>query len=119
MVERRNRTLNERAKSMRLLVQLPKTFWADTVNTTMYMISRGPSTSLDYRTLKEVWNGKEVNFSSLIVLDCLSYIDVDYANRTKLNLKSKKCFFIGYDDAEFGYHFWDDQYRKIISIRID
>ena len=34
-----NRTLNERARSMRLYAGLPKTFWADVVNTTAYLIN--------------------------------------------------------------------------------
>ena len=48
---------------------------------------------------------------------CLSYVHIDSASRTKLDPKSKKCFFIGYGDNEFGYRFWDDQNRKIIRSR--
>ena len=39
VVERLNRTLNEHARSMRLHAKLPKTFWADAVNTTAYLIN--------------------------------------------------------------------------------
>ena len=35
----------------------------------------------------------------------------------KLDAKSKKCFFIGYGDEEFGFWLWDDQNRKIIRSR--
>ena len=34
-----NRTLNERARSMRLHAGLPKTFWTDAVCTTAYLIN--------------------------------------------------------------------------------
>ena len=34
-----NRTLNEHARSMRLHTGLPKTFWADAVSTTTYLIN--------------------------------------------------------------------------------
>ena len=34
-----NRTLNERARSMRLYAGLPTTFWADVVSTTAYLIN--------------------------------------------------------------------------------
>ncbi|GJX37099.1 hypothetical protein Tco_0250402 [Tanacetum coccineum] len=40
---RMNRTLNERAKSMRLHAGLPKMFWEDSVTTAAYLINRGPS----------------------------------------------------------------------------
>ena len=39
---------------------------------------------------------------------------IDFTTRSKLDAKSKKCFFVGYGDIEFGYHLWDDQNRKII-----
>ena len=39
VAERMNRTLNERARNMRLHVGLPKTFWADAVSTTTYLIN--------------------------------------------------------------------------------
>ena len=39
VAERMNRTLNERARSMRLHAGLPKTFWADAINTATYLIN--------------------------------------------------------------------------------
>ena len=42
IAERMNRTLNERARSMRIHCGLPKTFWADVVRTSTYFINRGP-----------------------------------------------------------------------------
>ncbi|RVX06993.1 Retrovirus-related Pol polyprotein from transposon TNT 1-94 [Vitis vinifera] len=39
VVECMNRTLNERARSMRLHAGLPKTFWVDVVSTTAYLIN--------------------------------------------------------------------------------
>ncbi|GJS66764.1 retrovirus-related pol polyprotein from transposon TNT 1-94 [Tanacetum coccineum] len=47
VVERMNQTLNERAKSMRFHAGLPKMFGEDSVNTTAYLINRGPSCTLD------------------------------------------------------------------------
>ena len=42
---------------------------------------------------------------------------VDYNDRDKLDPKSRKCFFIGYGYDDFGYHFWDEENRKIIRQR--
>ena len=39
VAERMNKTLNERARSMRLHAGLPKTFWADAVSTAAYLIN--------------------------------------------------------------------------------
>ena len=117
VAKRMNRTLNERARSMRLHVGLPKTLWADTVSTAAYLINRGPSVPMKFRLLEEVWSGKEVKFSHLKVFGCVSYVYIDFDACSKLDVKSKICFFIGYGDEKFGYRFWDEQNRKIIRSR--
>ena len=117
MAERMNRTLNERARSMRLHVGLPKTFWTDAVSIAAYLINRGPSVPMEFRLPEEVWSGKEVKFSHLKVSGCVSYVHIDSHVRSKLDAKLKICFFIGYVDEKFGYRFWDEQNRKIIGSR--
>ena len=49
VAERINRTLNKRARSMRLHAGLPKTFWADAVSTAAYPINLGPSVPMEFR----------------------------------------------------------------------
>ncbi|KAL5856639.1 hypothetical protein ACOSQ3_004097 [Xanthoceras sorbifolium] len=117
VAERMNRTLNERARSMRLHAGLPKMLWAEAVNTAAYLINRGPSVPLDGGIPEEVWSGKEVNISHLRVFGCISYVHIDSAKRSKLDAKSNKCVFVGYGGDEFGYRFWDYENRKIIRSR--
>ena len=93
VAERMNRTLNERARSMRLDAGLPKTFWADAVSTAAYLINRGPSVPMEFKLPWEVWSGKEVKFSYLKVFGCVSYVHVDSDACSKLDAKSKICFF--------------------------
>ena len=62
-----NKTLNERARSMRLHAGLQKTFWADVVSTAAYLINRGPSVPMEFRLPEEVWSDKKVKFSHLKV----------------------------------------------------
>jgi transposase InsO family protein len=117
MVERMNRTLNERARSMRLHDGLLKTLWADAVCTDAYLINRGPLVPLGHRLPEEVWSGKEVNLSHLKVFGCVSYVYIESDARSKLDAKCRKWYFIGYGDEAFGYRFWDDQNRKIIRTK--
>ena len=49
VAERMNRTLTERARSIRIQSGLQKQFWAEAVNTAAYLINRGPSTPLEYK----------------------------------------------------------------------
>ena len=55
VAERMNRTLNKRARSMRLHTGLPKTLQADAVSTATYLINRGPSVPMEFRLPEEVW----------------------------------------------------------------
>ena len=65
---------------------------------------------MEFRLPKEVWSGKELKFSHLKVFGYVSYVHIDSDARSKLDAKSKICFFIG-------YRFWDEQNRKIIRSR--
>ena len=102
--ERMNRTIMERARSMRLHAGLPLQFWADAVDTAVYLINRGPSTSLDGGIPEEAWKGKKVNYSFLKPFGCEAFIHVDKENRTKLEPKSvfiRACQIICRTDSNF------------------
>ena len=107
-----NKTLNECAKSKRLHVGLLKTFWADAVTTVVYLINQGPSIPMEFRIPEEVWSSKEVKFSHLKVFGCVSYVYIDFDSRSKLDAKSKICFFIGYGNEKFGYRFGMNKTKK-------
>ena len=62
VAKRINRTLNERVRCLRIQSGLPKAFWAEELNTTAYLINRGPSVPLNYQFPKEVWSEKRSNF---------------------------------------------------------
>ena len=87
---------------------LPKTFWAEAINTTTYLINRGPSVPLNYQLPKEVWSGKKVKLSHLRIFGGVSYILISFNSRDKLDPKARKCYFIDYGSDMYGYRFWDD-----------
>jgi hypothetical protein len=115
--ERMNRTIMELARSMRLHAGFPLQFWVDVVDTGVYLINRGPSSSLDGIIPEEEWIGKKVNYSFLKTFGCEAFVHIDKENRTKLEAKSKKCTFIGYGVNDFGYQLWDYENKKIIRSR--
>ena len=41
-------------------VRLRKQFWEEVVNTSMYLINRGPSSQLDFEALEEKWLDKNI-----------------------------------------------------------
>ena len=67
---------------------------------------------MEFIILEEVWSGKEIKFSHLKFFGCVSYVHIDSDTHSKLDAKSKICFFIGYSDEKFGYRFWDELNQK-------
>ena len=77
----------ERARSMRLHVGLPLHMWEKAINTTIYLINRGPSTPLGCGILEEAWTGKKVSYSFLKTFGCEAFAHIDYENKTKMEAK--------------------------------
>ena len=109
-----NKTLNERAKSMRIHFGLSKTFWVDAVNKTLYLINRGPSIPLEFKLLEEVWTRKELKYSHLRTFGCTAYVHVDTMKSVKLDAEPVKCYFIGFGSNMIEYKFWDYKNRKVM-----
>jgi hypothetical protein len=101
--EMMNRKIMEHARSMRLHVGFPLQFWEDVIDTTIYLINIGPSSSLYGGILEEAWTGKKVNYSFLKTFSCEAFVHIDKENRTNLEVKSKKCTFTGYGVNDFAY----------------
>jgi hypothetical protein len=109
-----NIAIMEHARSMILHVGFPLQFWEDALDIVVYLINEGPSSPLDGRILEEAWTCKKVNYSFLNNFGCESFVHIDKENKTKLEDKSKKCTFIGYDVNDFGSLLWDYKNHKII-----
>ena len=110
-----NKTITECASSMRLHVGLALYMWpVEAINTIVYLINRGLSTPLGYDILEEAWTGKNVSYSFLKTFSCEAFSHIDFENRTKVEAKSKKYVFVGYDINEFGYRLWNFENHKIL-----
>jgi hypothetical protein len=88
-------TIIECAWSMKLHVRFPLQFWVDVVDTVVYLINKGPSSSLDSGIPEEVCTGKQVNYSFMNTFGCEVFVHIDKENRTNIEEKSKQCTFIG------------------------
>ena len=76
---------------------MPKEFWAETVDCTIYFSNRCSTKNLNDMAPQEAWSGRKPNVSHLKVFESISYVEVDDQVGTKLDDKSKKIIFMGYD----------------------
>ena len=105
---------------MRLNARLPKVFWAKTVNIASFIINRSPSLAIDFKIPEEVWSGKPVDYSSLKIFGCPAYVHVQSGERSKLDSKSRKCVFLGFEKGVKGvkgYRLWDPISKKTVTSR--
>ena len=56
------------------LAKLPKSFWGEVINTTVYLIKILSSIPLDFDVPQRVWNGKGVPYSQLKVFGCKAFM---------------------------------------------
>ena len=84
-------------------MNLPLYFWVDAIYTELYIINRCQIASVHLKTLEEAWSGRKPNLSHLKIFGCVCYVHVPDEVRTKLDLKSEECIFIGYAIEQKGY----------------
>lgn len=117
LVERMNRTLSERVRCMMQTFGVSKVFWGDAAKTASYLVNRCPSTTLNFRTPREVWTGKPVEYDHLKIFGCTDAYA--HLRQDKLDPRAKKCIFFGYPEGVKGYKLWciEKGYEKCIISR--
>lgn len=114
--ERYNRTIIERARCMLHDANLPKTYWAEAVNMAAYLINRTVCSTLINKTPEEVWSGKKVDVSHIRIFGSPVMVHVPKEKRKKLDFKSQKLIFVGFDEYTKGYRCIDtSNYKLCIS----
>ena len=83
---------------------LPKSFWGYALETTVYILNRVPSNSVEV-TPYEIWTNKKPYLSHMKVWGCPTYIKRTISD--KLEAKSDKCLFVGYPTETMGYQFYN------------
>ena len=93
---------------------MSKEFWAEAVQCAIYVQNRCPHAKLDDQTPQEAWRGQKPTISHLKVFGSMAYAHVPDQRRTKLEGKSKKYIFIGYDEKTKGYKLLDSISKMLI-----
>ena len=108
VAERMNRTLMEKVRCMLSNAELPNSFWVKAASTACYLINRSPSVAI------EVWSGSPTTYLALKIFGWLAYSHVDIG---KLEPRSMKCIFLGYESGVKGYKLWCLETKKLVIRR--
>lgn len=113
--ERGNRTTTERARCMLIDANLPKCFWAEAVNTAVYIENLCPEASINHLSPHELWYGTPPRIDHLRIFGCSAYRLIPKQFRgSKFNPTSQRCILLGYQERMHNYRLFDLTSRRII-----
>ncbi|RVW53763.1 Retrovirus-related Pol polyprotein from transposon TNT 1-94 [Vitis vinifera] len=115
--ERKNRTVMEMARCMLFEKKLPKLLWAETVSTSVYLLNKLPTKSVQSKIPIKAWPDVIPSVKHLKVFGSLCYLHVPSIKRGKLNERAKKCVFVGYAAESRGYRIYSLSRMKIVISR--
>nr|GEW96280.1 retrovirus-related Pol polyprotein from transposon TNT 1-94 [Tanacetum cinerariifolium] len=120
VVELRNRTLVEAARTMLIYAKAPLFLWAEAVATACYTQNRSIIQRRYGKTLYELLHDRKPDLSYLHVFGELWYLNNDSENLSKLRAKADIGIFIGYAPKKKAYRIYNRRTQKIIeTIHVD
>lgn len=117
LAERMNRTIVEKARCMIFDANLAKSFWAEAVNTAVYVINRSPTKGLNGKTPEEIWSGKAPDLRHIKVFGCRAMVHIPKPKRKKWDPKSQEFIFVGYCQDTKGYRLIHPTTKKLTTSR--
>ncbi|GKA56808.1 putative ribonuclease H-like domain-containing protein [Tanacetum coccineum] len=115
VVERRNRTLVEAARTMLIFSKAPLFLWAEAVATACYTQNRSLIHTLHNKTPYELVHDKKPDLSFLRIFGALCYPTNDNKDLGKLKAKADIGFFVGYTPNRKGYRIYNKRTRQIME----
>ncbi|GJR24799.1 retrovirus-related pol polyprotein from transposon TNT 1-94 [Tanacetum coccineum] len=120
VVERRNRTLIEAARTMLIYAKAPLFLWAEAVATACYTQNRSMIRRRHGKTPYELLHNKPPDLSYLHVFGALCYPTNDSENLGKLQPKADIGIFIGYAPTKKAFQIYNRRTKRIIeTIHVD
>nr|GEY71392.1 hypothetical protein [Tanacetum cinerariifolium] len=115
VVERRNRTLVEVARTMLSASQLPLFFWAEAIATACYTQNRSIIIPTHRKTPYHIINDRKPSIKHLHIFCCICYITRDGENLDKMKEKGDQCILVGYSTQSKGYRVYNKRTRIIVE----
>nr|GEU68209.1 retrovirus-related Pol polyprotein from transposon TNT 1-94 [Tanacetum cinerariifolium] len=115
VVERRNRTLVEAARTMLSATKFPLFFWAEAIATTCFTQNRSLVIPQHEKTPYHIINDRKPSVKFFHIFGSLCYIVRDGENLDKINEKGNACIFMGYSTQSRAYRVFNKRTRVIVE----
>jgi hypothetical protein len=117
IVERRNRTVMEMARSVMKSMKIPGIFWGEAVRHSVHLLNRLPTKPMGNRTPFEAWNGRKPQLGHLRVFGCKAHVRPAKPNLKKLDDRSVPMVYFGVEEGSKAHRLYDPQSKKIVVSR--
>nr|GEX04122.1 copia protein [Tanacetum cinerariifolium] len=115
VIERKNRTLVEAARTILIFSHAPLFLWAEAIATACYTQNRSIIHQHFKKTPYELIQGRKSDISYLHVFWALCYPKNDCEDIGKLGATGDICFFIGYSTNSISYRVYTRRTKKIME----
>nr|GEX05215.1 hypothetical protein [Tanacetum cinerariifolium] len=115
VVERRNRTLVEAARTMLSAAKVPQFFWAKPIATTCFTQNHSLVIPLHEKTPYHIINDRKPSVKFFHIFGSLCYIVRDGENLHKMKEKGDECIFVGYSTQSRAYKVFNKRTRVIME----
>jgi transposase InsO family protein len=113
VVEWRNQTVVATARCLMKSKGLPAYFWGEAVTTTVYLLNRSPTRSVEGRTPYEAWHGHKPSVEHLRTFGSIVHVKNTKPNLKKLDDRSTKMVFVGYEKGTKAYRAYDPRTGRV------
>jgi len=113
--ERKNRIILNMVRSLLARGNIPKNFWPEAVNWSIYVLNRSPTFFVQNRTPEEAWSGRKPAVDHFRIFGCIAYAYVLDEKRKKLDDKGEKCVFLGISECFKAYKLFNPLTKRIVT----
>nr|GEZ97768.1 hypothetical protein [Tanacetum cinerariifolium] len=115
VVERRNRTLVEAARTMLSAAKVPLFFWAEAIETACFTQNRSLVIPRHEKTPYHIINDRKPSVNFFHIFGSVCYIVKDGENIDKMKEKDDECIFVGYSNQSRAYRVFNKRTRMIME----
>lgn len=112
-VERMHRTLQGKARTMRLAAKCPDSLWDEFYLTATHLHAKTITKSLNGKTPFELWHGRSPDYSYMREIGCRAFVLILHQHNPKINARGIECILVGYARNSKGYRCYDPRTRRI------
>ena len=90
---------------------------SEAVATTVYLINRSPTRASSGIPPDNKFTSTKSDLQNLRIFVCIAYVHVPKEDRNKLDSKTQRCLFVGYDLETNAYRLYDPRRLNVILSR--